>query len=267
LMLAHSNDLEVAHDAAQAAANSLQGWQAAPEADWKGRIDPVTEADRQAEQAATKVLKEAYPNDEVVGEEQSSDIATHLYGMRRWYLDPLDGTTNFLRGRPHWCVSLALVDETDETLCAVVMSPPDESVFLGVRGKGATCNGRALTVTERGSIDRAVVGSGFPYSFGDLENTNLSEWSSVTVEALTVRCSGAAALDLCDVARGRLDAYWELGLESWDMAAGALIAREAGAMTTTLDGKDLKGVATEILAAPPNLHGQLLDAIGRVRAK
>lgn len=265
-MLAHSEELEVANYAAQAAAGSLKQWQAAPEVTWKGRIDPVTEADRQAEQAATEVIKAAYPDDVVVGEEQTSERGKYSSGIRRWYLDPLDGTTNFLRGRPHWCVSLALVDEAGETLCAVVISPPDASVFLAVRGGGATCNGRSLKVTERSSLDRAVVGSGFPYSFEDPESTNLREWASVTVETLTVRCSGAAALDICDVARGRLDAFWELGLEPWDLAAGTLIAREAGAKTTSLDGEELRGVSNEVLAAPPTLHSRMLDLIQRARA-
>lgn len=188
-------------------------------------------------------------------------------GRRRWYLDHLDGTTNFLRDRPHWCVSLALVDATDEVVCAAVLSPPTGDLFLAVRGRGATCNGKRLRVREPGTLDRALVGSGFPYFFGDPQRTNLREWTAVTVEALAVRCSGAAALDLCDVTRGRLDAFWEIGLERWDTAAGTLVARESGAATTDLLGKEIAGPSTNVLVAAPELHAVVLKILKDVGRK
>jgi myo-inositol-1(or 4)-monophosphatase len=143
------------------------------------------------------------------------------------------------------------------------LAPPTGELFLAVNGGGATCNGKRLEVRDTGSLDRAVLGSGFPYSFEDPDRTNLAEWAAVTVEALAVRCSGAAALDLCDVARGRLDAFWEMGLERWDVTAGALVAREAGAVTTCLRGRELLGPATEVLAAAPRLHAKVLEVLRR----
>jgi myo-inositol-1(or 4)-monophosphatase len=136
---------------------------------------------------------------------------------------------------------------------------------LAAIGEGATCSGEPLNVRKSRSLDRAVVGSGFPYSFDNPSKTNLTEWSAVTVEALAVRCSGAAALDLCDLARGSLDAFWEMELAPWDTVAGTLIAREAGALTTRLDGDEIRGVATEVLAAPPKLHAAMLGVLSRAR--
>ena len=162
-------------------------------------------------------------------------------------------------------MSLALVDSTDKAVCAAVLVPPTGDLFLAAIGEGATCSGEPLSVRESRTLDRAVVGSGFPYSFDDPSKTNLAEWSAITVEALAVRCSGAAALDLCDVARGRLDAFWEIELAPWDTVAGALIAREAGALTTRLDGDEIRGAATEVLAASPKLHAAMLEVLLGVR--
>lgn len=260
-MSAFHAELEAAQDAVRAAGKSLLSWERLPKEEWKGRIDPVSAADRGAERAAVATIGEAFPQDLIVGEESTQLTEANVSGRRRWYLDPLDGTTNFLRNRPHWCVSVALVDSKDEAACAAVLVPPTGDLFLAARGKGATCNGESLQVREPDALNRAVVGSGFPYSFEDLRRTNLAEWAAVTVEALAVRCSGAAALDLCDVACGRLDAFWEMELERWDVTAGALVAREAGATTTRLDGTALRGAAEEVLAAAPGLHTTLLETL------
>jgi myo-inositol-1(or 4)-monophosphatase len=254
-------ELEVANSAVQAAGESLMSWEQPPKEEWKGRIDPVSDADREAQRAAALVLREAFPYDLVVSEEDTEFSALEFSGARRWYLDPLDGTTNYLRGRPHWCVSLALVDPMDSAVCAAVLVPPTDDLFLAVRGEGAICNGESIKAPKAESVDRAIIGSGFPYSFDDPYKTNLPEWAAVTVKALAVRCTRAAALDLCDVARGRLDAFWEIELEPWDIVAGALIAREAGAKTTRLDGSEVHGEATEVLAAAPELHARVLETL------
>lgn len=264
-MSAFRGELAAARAAVRAAGESLRAWKQLPEEEWKGRIDPVSAADRAAERAAASAIGEAFPEDLVVGEEGVQLAEEEVSGLRRWYLDPLDGTTNFLRSRPHWCVSVALVDATDMAACAAVLVPPTGDLFLAARDEGATCNGKPLRVSEPHALDRTVVGSGFPYSFEDPGRTNLAEWAAVTVEALAVRCSGAAALDLCDVARGRLDAFWEIELERWDITAGALVAREAGAMTTRLDGTEIRGAAEEVLAAAPGLHAILLEILANAR--
>jgi myo-inositol-1(or 4)-monophosphatase len=122
-------ELQIARRAVQAAGESLISWKELPQEEWKGRIDPVSAADREAEQAAVSVLRDAFPDDLVVGEEGAQLTEHEVSGKRRWYLDPLDGTTNYLRGRPHWCVSLALVDSTDEAVCAAVLAPNRRPVF------------------------------------------------------------------------------------------------------------------------------------------
>lgn len=258
-------ELKVAERAVRAAGEVLLSWEELPETEWKGRIDPVSEADREAQRVATSILKEAFPDSLIVGEESTEISETEICGRPRWYLDPLDGTTNYLHDRPHWCVSLAFVDTTDEAACAAVFAPPTNDLFLAKKHEGATCNGRILQVQNPTSLDRAMVGSGFPYSFENPQKTNLSEWAAITVESLAVRCSGAAALDLCDVARGSLDAFWEMELETWDVTAGALIAREAGATTTRLDGSEVRGPTTEIIAAASTLHSIVLKTISRSR--
>lgn len=161
-------ELKVAKSAVQAAGESLMSWEMRPEEEWKGRIDPVSDADREAQWAAISVLQEAFPDDLVVSEEDIQATEPEVSGKRRWYLDPLDGTTNYLRDRPHWCVSLALVDPTDSAVCASVLAPPTDDLFLAVRGERATCNGEDLRARECGSLDRAVIGSGFPFCCGGL---------------------------------------------------------------------------------------------------
>lgn len=254
-------ELEVAARAAREAGRSLSEWEQPPEKEWKGRIDPVSEADRKAESAAETVLMDAFPSDTLVAEESYERKEADVRGTRRWYLDPLDGTVNFLRGFDHWCVSLAFVDSSDQTECAAVYCPPEESLYTAIRGEGSHRNGEPLQVRTCEELRRALLGSGFPYEFEDPAETNLSEWASVTPHALSMRSLGAAALDLCEVARGRLDGFWEIQLEAWDITAGALIAREAGATVTTRDGTELKGPSTSVVAAPPGIHGDLLERL------
>jgi fructose-1,6-bisphosphatase/inositol monophosphatase family enzyme len=141
-------ELQVSRRAVEAAGESLLSWEELPEEEWKGRIDPVSAADREAEQAAISVLRDAFPDDLIVGEEGAHLAEHEVSSRRRWYLDPLDGTTNFLRDRPHWCVSLALVDSTDEAVCAAVLAPPTGDLFLAVRGGGATRGGERLGISR-----------------------------------------------------------------------------------------------------------------------
>lgn len=210
---------------------------------------------------AETVIRDTFPSDGLVSEESYDRPESEVRGTRRWYLDPLDGTVNFLRGFDHWCVSLALVDASNQTACAAVYCPPEESLYTAQRGEGSYRNGEALQVRTCERLNRALLASGFPYEFEDPAETNLSEWSAVTPRALSMRSLGAAALDLCEVARGRLDGFWEIQLEPWDITAGALVAREAGATVTNRDGTELTGTGTSVVAAPPSIHPQLLERI------
>src|SRR5690606_39186476 len=173
-------ELEVAIGAARRAGEILKNWTGALEEAWKGPINPVTAADRESERILIAALREAFPDDAIVSEESSASAEGEVAGRRRWYVDPLDGTVNFSRGIPHWCVSVALVDETGVTRCAVVYAPLSGELFTAVRGGGAFLDGRPIRVRDTRTLDRAVAASGFPYSFEDPDRNNLREWTAVT---------------------------------------------------------------------------------------
>lgn len=212
----------------------------------------VSEADREAEDLIMDRLRKAFPDDGLVGEESGT-----LQGRsgRTWYVDPLDGTTNFLKGSHRWAVSLGLYASDGTGLLGVVHAPAMGETFTAVAGRGSRLNGRPISCSSVGTLQEALVGSGFPYD--PSEESNLGPWSRMLHSALSVRCLGAAALDLCDVALGRLDAYWEYGLGVWDTAAGMVIAREAGARVSSIHRGASSGPAVDVIAANPNLYEQV----------
>lgn len=235
----------------------------------KGRIDLVSEADRAAEASIRADLSEAFPDELVVGEEGAFVAETETTGRSRWYVDPLDGTTNYLRGSGRWAVAIGWASPADTIEVGVVFRPRSGELFRARRGGGAHLDvigpegpvrSSELRVSEPGSLEEAVIASGFPYELHDGPN-NLREWAAVTLQARSVRCLGAAAVDICDVARGRLDGFWERRLGRWDTAAGMVIAAEAGAMVTDLDGAPLLAPATDIVVAGWRIHRELLAAL------
>lgn len=194
--------------------------------------DPVSDADREAERVIRELLSAERPDDGLVGEEGSLIEGEH---SRRWIVDPLDGTVNFLYGLRAWGVSIALED-SDGLAVGVVFNPVSGECFAAERGKGATMSGRPIHVTDCRSLDRAMVSTGFSY-----ESKHRAEQAKLLVELLPrirdLRRAGAAALDLAYVAAGRVDAYYERGLKRWDEAAGLLLVHEAGGVTADLDGE------------------------------
>jgi myo-inositol-1(or 4)-monophosphatase len=219
----------------------------------KGRIDLVSEADKAAEDLINRHLSASFPDEVVVGEEGPYRPEEDVRGRARWYVDPLDGTTNYLHGVDRWGVSIAWCSPADRSEVAVVHLPATDETFTAALGKGSYLDGVPLQVGEASSLEEALIGSGFPY---DLEHgpTNLPEWAAVTRQARSMRCLGAAAVELCDVARGHLDGFWEQRLGRWDTAAGVLIAAEAGATVTDLDGAPVAGPAADVVASNPILH-------------
>jgi myo-inositol-1(or 4)-monophosphatase len=245
-----SSDLELAERAARAAGEVLMTYYGrAPEglASKTSATDPVSDADREAERVIRELLTAERPDDGLVGEEGSRIEG----GARRWIVDPLDGTVNFLYGLRAWGVSIALEDE--EGLAAgVVFNPVSGECFAAERGKGATMSDRPIHVTDCRSLDRAMVSTGFSY-----ESERRAEQAAVLIELLPrirdLRRAGAAALDLAYVAAGRVDAFYERGLKRWDEAAGLLLVHEAGGVTADLDGEPHGVVA----AATPELLEEL----------
>jgi myo-inositol-1(or 4)-monophosphatase len=213
--------------------------------------DMVSDADRAAEETIAEVLARERPDDSLVAEEGSREGGS---SGRRWVVDPLDGTTNYLYGFPAWCVSVALEDG-DGGLAGVVHDPWRGETFRAARGGGADLNGDPIRVRDHDDLATALVATGFGY-----DPARRVRQGAVLAKILgsirDIRRLGAAAADLCYVACGRFDAYFERGLEAWDLAAGGLIAREAGAIVTGFDGGPAR--PGEAVAANPTLHPTLL---------
>ena len=199
--------------------------------------DFVSDVDRNAEREIIYHLRKAYPEHAILGEE--SGLSGDENAEYRWVIDPLDGTTNFLRGIPHYAVSIACLYR-GKLEHAVIVDPVRREEFTASRGRGAQLNGRRIRVSSRTSLDGALLGTGIP--FKDHCDQHLGAYSK-SLEVLAGQCAGirragAAALDLAYVAAGRLDAFWEIGLAQWDMAAGALLVREAGGLVADINGSD-----------------------------
>ncbi len=212
--------------------------------------DLVTELDTWAEAHITERILSARPHDSVIGEEGADVTGTSAV---TWSVDPIDGTVNFVHGLPGFCVSIAALIE-GRTVAGAVVSPLHRDVFTATLGAGATRNDRAIRCARPASVARSVVGTGFGYD-PDRRRRQAEVLVRVIPHIADIRRGGAAAVDLCSVACGRLDAYWEIGLNHWDHAAGALIAREAGAQVAALDGAEPS--ERSILAAPPEQWDEL----------
>ncbi|MBE0509295.1 MAG: inositol monophosphatase [Chromatiales bacterium] len=193
--------------------------------DSKSRNDFVSDVDRLAEQEIIKTLRKAYPDHAILAEE--SGAASHGNDEYQWVIDPLDGTTNFLHGFPQFAVSIALLyrGKLDQ---AVVYDPISQELYTASKGGGAQLNGRRIRVAARKNLDGALLGTGFPFRRHELLDVYLETFRALFKDTAGIRRPGSAALDLAYVAAGRLDGFWELDLNSWDMAAGALLVAEAG---------------------------------------
>ena len=228
--------------------------------DWteKGRHDFVTEVDRACEALIAEALTRDVPGSRVVGEELTPDFAAS--GDVVWIVDPLDGTTNYLHGYPQYAVSIACAVRGE--LCAgVVHDVVRDLVYRASAGDGAWVGDERLAVSSVTESKRALVGTGFPFKDQDLIEAYVRQFAVVMNNSSGIRRAGSAALDLADVAAGRFDAFWELSLAPWDVAAGVMLVREAGGRVTRLDGsEDVLGHGA-IVAGNPALHGWLIDLL------
>ncbi|MDE6637632.1 MAG: inositol monophosphatase [Muribaculaceae bacterium] len=192
--------------------------------------DVVTIADKESESAILRYIHSHFPDHGIISEESGRD---HENREWRWVIDPLDGTTNFSMGLPPFCVSIAL-EHDKEAIIGVVYAPYLQECFYAVKGAGAWLNGNPIQCSEKTEISKAVVATGMPYDRNDNSDNNLAEISRMAFRVRGVRRMGSAAIDLCYTAAGFLDAYWELNLNRWDVAAGQLIATEAGAIVESI---------------------------------
>jgi len=229
-------------------------------------VDLVTDTDQAADQLIRGRLKDAFPDHGWLTEESGAAPKSSASEIC-WVVDPLDGTVNFAHGVPQFAVSLAAVKgfspgedfshAEGETLAGVVYDPMRDELFTAAHDGVACLNGEPIAVANCRSLEEALVATGFPYDRRERADEYLQDWHHILPRCRDLRRAGAAALDLVWVAMGRVDAYWERGLQPWDIAAGALIARRAGALSTDFSGKDLFLDAREVIAAAPVVHDEL----------
>lgn len=230
---------------------------------FKSAIDLVTAVDREAEGLIVATLRDAFPEHGIIAEESP---ATPGRGDHRWYVDPLDGTTNFAHGFPQFAVSIAL-EHGEDVVLGVVHDPLREETFVASRGAGARLNGARIGVSDVATLGRSLVASGFPYDVRERVDFYDAFWREALRRAQGVRRVGSAALDLCYVACGRFDGFWEWKLHAWDVAAGCLIVEEAGGRVSDLSGAPHRLVGGQTAASNGHVHGELLGMIAEVRAR
>ncbi|MGD8908217.1 MAG: inositol-1-monophosphatase [Chromatiales bacterium] len=222
----------------------------------KGRNDFVSEVDRNAEAVIIDVLREKYPHHAILAEESGA----HTGNEFEWVIDPLDGTTNFLHGLPQFAVSIALKVKGRLDI-GVVYDPIKEEMFTASRGEGALLNDRKIRVSNRKSLNGALLGTGIPYRDQRFMDNYLGMLKDLTVDTAGVRRPGSAALDFAYVACGRTDGFWELGLKEWDFAAGALLVREAGGLVTDIAGGERFLETGNLIAGSIKVHNAMLRRI------
>jgi len=230
--------------------------------EYKGDVDLVTAADRASEKLIAERLQERWPQHGIVGEEGTR---TDTGAEFRWYVDPLDGTTNFAHGYPVFCVSIALARRDDELEVGVLHDPTRNELFAAERGRGATLNGNPIHVSKTTRLAESILGTGFP-SHKRHKNPNIYFYQQITLRSHGVRRAGSAALDLANVAAGRYDGFWEFNLNPWDTAAGVLIVQEAGGKVTRFDSTPFRLDSREVLATNGLIHDEVIANFGDIFA-
>jgi myo-inositol-1(or 4)-monophosphatase len=240
------------------------------ETEYKGDVDLVTVADRTVEKLIRKRLGAAFPEHGIYGEEGTRE---RMEGEFRWYVDPLDGTTNFAHGFPQFCVSLGLeqrapgmaADEDGKLVAAVIYDPMRDELYTAERGQGARLNGKPMRVSKIPVLAESLISTGFP-SQKRHESPNVHFYQEFTLRSHGVRRAGSAALDLAYVAAGRLEAFWEFNLNPWDTAAGILLVEESGGRVTNFAGGPYRLDSREILASNGLIQGELVELFGEMFA-
>src|SRR6266851_3084537 len=229
--------------------------------EYKGEVDLVTVADRKSEALILQRIQARWPKHDVLGEEGASIETGSDY---RWYVDPLDGTTNFAHGFPVFCVSMAL-QHKGETVAGVCYDPTRDELFAAERGKGAHLNDQPIRVSKTANLAESLFGTGFP-SHKRHKNPNIYFYHQITLRSHGVRRAGSAALDLCYVACGRLDGFWEFNLNPWDTAAGVLLVEEAGGRVSDFHGGPFQLNSRETVASNGSIHDELLHEFEKIFA-
>jgi myo-inositol-1(or 4)-monophosphatase len=233
------------------------GYQQEHQVDYKGVIDLVTEIDRQSEDYLLDEIRKNFPDHHILAEESGG---THGEGQQ-WYIDPLDGTVNYAHNIPIFSVSIAYASNGTMSLAAVY-DPMRDEMFTAERGKGARLNGRPLRVSSATELQKSLLVTGFPYDAWNSKFDNFDNFVKFAKRSQGVRRLGSAALDLCYVAAGRFDGFWELALKAWDVAAGGLICEEAGTRVTNVYGEtDYISPPQSVIASAPGIYEQMLEVL------
>jgi myo-inositol-1(or 4)-monophosphatase len=239
-------------------------WQQPKQITFKGAIDLVTSVDRDCERLIVGLLRQNFPEHAIVAEEETNDVGDSQ--GYRWIIDPLDGTTNFAHGYPHFCISIAL-EYASEMILGLVYDPLRRETFEARRGAGATLNGAAIRVSGVKDLDTSLLATGFPYDRREHPDYYLSFFKAFMLRSQGIRRNGSAALDLCYVACGRVEGFWELKLRPWDIAAGALIVAEAGGTLSDFAGDDFSINGNETLASNGLIHDEMLEVLRDIHGR
>ena len=223
----------------------------------KGEIDLVTEADLMSEKVLIEAISSVFPNDRILSEEagEQGQVSDRL-----WIIDPLDGTTNFAHSFPFFAVSIGLQVD-NEVVAGIVYNPCMDEFFEAEKGKGALLNKKSIMVSDKSSLEESLAGTGFPYDIHENPDMVLEYLKRMIVRVQGVRRAGAASIDLCYVAAGRLDGFWEQGLKPWDTAAGSIIVQEAGGIITDYAGNPYNPFRMSTLASCPGIHNKMVEVL------
>ena len=259
MSLISNNDLlQVAVESAIASSHIIMEALDTPRvASLKGKTDLVTETDHESENIIKSIIKSFFPEHSFLAEESGEDGTSSDY---TWIIDPLDGTTNFVHGYPSFAVSVALYHQNIPHI-GVVLEMPHIKLYSAIKGEGAWCEGQSISCSTTTLLQNSLLVTGFGYDHGDKWERNMLLFKSFTNKTQGVRRLGAAAVDLCHVAVGKVDGYWEFDLQPWDSAAGFIIAQEAGAIVTQMDGSDYSIYNNNILVTNPFLHNEMVKEI------
>jgi myo-inositol-1(or 4)-monophosphatase len=224
----------------------------------KDTVNLVTDADHRAESAIVDLLHKRFPAHQILAEEHGVHQASS--SPYRWIIDPLDGTTNFAHGFPAYCVSVGL-EYQGQPILGVVFDPTRRDLFVAERGCGAFLNGERLRTSTTATLDQALLVTGFAYDIRETPRNNLDHFVRFSLRAQGIRRTGTAALDMCYVAAGRFDGFWEVKLQPWDMAAGAVLVTEAGGRLSNFKGEPLSIYGKELVATNGLIHEQVLKSL------
>lgn len=225
--------------------------------DYKSAFNIVTEADKASEDEIIRIIRQQFPDHQILGEESGAHTSN---SKQRWLVDPLDGTTNYAHAYPFFCISIGFEDD-GKLVFGLVYNPINNELFIAERGKGAFLNERKITCSKVASLSESLLATGFPPDTRHAKLSNMREFQTLTDLCHGVRRDGSAALDLCFVAAGRLDGFWEFKLSPWDLAAGIIIIEEAGGKVTSPEGGAFELNSGHVLASNALIHNEMVNAL------